>query len=84
MRDFLEETIPVIIGIILTVLLVVGIYIFVERLTENHDNKLWNGGHCDVCESKWKYEQAVGHRSSTSYIYVCRKCGKRIEIHEVR
>ena len=80
MSDFLN----VIIGIIVTVLLFVGLYIFVDQLNTSCDNELWNNGRCDVCEGKWEYEQAVGHRSSTSYIYVCRKCGKRIEISEVR
>lgn len=73
-----------IMGVILTVLLMVGLYIFVDQLDNSHDNKLWNGGYCDVCEGKWEYEQAVGHKASTSYIYVCKKCGKRIEISEVR
>jgi hypothetical protein len=84
MSDFLEETMPIIMGIIITVLLIVGLYIFVDQLSIKQDNKIWNGGHCDVCEGKWEYEQAVGHRSTTSYIYVCSKCGKRIEISEVR
>ena len=38
----------------------------------------------DICGGTWEYEQAVGHKSSTSYIYICRKCGKRIEIYEAR
>lgn len=80
MRDILSE----IITILVIVLLVVTFAFFVFKLSVEQDNKKWNGGHCDVCGGTWEYEQAVGHRSSTSYIYVCEKCGKRIEISEVR
>lgn len=80
MRDNLTE----IIGIILIVLLFVALFFGIYKASKKYDDKLWNGGHCDVCGGTWEYEQAVGHRSSTSYIYVCRNCGKRIEIQEVR
>ena len=84
MRDILIE----IIGVILIILLCITFVFFVckvgHKASIKRDNKLWNGGHCDICGSTWKYEQAVGHRSSTSYIYVCRKCGKRIELSEAR
>ena len=80
MRDILPE----IIGIILIVLLFVALFFGIYKAGEKHDDKLWNGGHCDVCGGTWEYEQAVGHRVSTSYIYVCKNCGKRIEISEVR
>lgn len=77
MRDILQE----IIGIIVIVILFFAFLFFVHTLSLNHENEIWNGGHCD-CGGTWKYEQAVGHRSSTSYIYMCEECGKRIEIHE--
>lgn len=80
MRDILPE----IICIIVIVLSIVAFLFFVHRCSVDHDNELWNNGHCNVCGSAWEYEQAVGHRASTSYIYVCKKCGKRIEINEVR
>lgn len=80
MRDYLPE----IIATIITILLVVAIGFVVDKITIKHDDKLWNNGHCDICGGAWEYEQAVGHRSSTSYIYICEDCGKRIEISEVR
>ena len=43
-----------------------------------------NAKKCDICGGAWQYEQAVGHRSSTSYIYICPDCSKRIELNEVR
>ena len=80
MRDSLPEIITIIVIFSLCAALLFGVY----KAGINHDNKLWNDGHCDVCGGTWEYEQAVGHRSSTSYIYVCTECGKRIEINEVR
>jgi len=43
------------------------------------DSNKYNDGVCD-CGGHFYYEQAVGHRFSTNYIYACDKCGKRIEL----
>lgn len=84
MRDLLDGIISIL-GIIgLSIAITVIIMFGVDRLANKHDNKLWNDGHCDVCGGTWQYEQAVGHRFSTAYIYICDECGKRIEINEVR
>ena len=80
MRYYLPE----ILSIIVVISLVVAIIFGVSKASIKHDEKLWNDGHCDICGGAWVYEQAVGHRSSTSYIYVCEDCGKRIELFEVR
>ena len=80
MRDYLPEIISIIVIVSLFAALIFGVH----KTSIKHDEKLWNDGHCDVCGGTWKYEQAVGHRSSTSYIYVCEDCGKRIELYEVR
>lgn len=80
MKDILLE----IIGIIAIVVIFGGFLFFLDRCSVEQENELWNNGHCDICGGTLEYEQAVGHRSSTSYIYVCKKCGKRIEIYEVR
>lgn len=79
MRDILPEIITIIIMVLLVVVLIFGFH----KCSVEYDNELWNDGHC-ICGGNWEYEQAVGHRSSTSYIYVCEKCSKRIEIHEMR
>ena len=80
MRDYLTE----IIAIIVTILICAALFFGVSKISEKHDEKCWNNGRCDVCGGTWKYEQAVGHRYETSYIYVCYGCGKRIEISEMR
>ena len=43
------------------------------------DDGKWNDGHC-TCGGNWKYQQAVGHYATTTYIYECDQCGKVIEI----
>ena len=80
MRNSLPEIITIIVVIIFIGIMMVAALMACEA----HDDKLWNDGHCNNCGSALEYEQAVGHRSSTSYIYVCKKCGRRIEIYEVR
>lgn len=80
MRDYLTEIIAVIVSILLCAALFFGAY----ACETKHDEKLWNNGRCDVCGGTWNYEQAVGHRYETSYIYVCNECGKRIEISNMR
>ena len=70
----------IIIFLLMAALLISGAII----ISGNHDNKLWNNGHCPACGSEWEYEQAVGHHYSTHYIYMCSECGKRIEIDEIR
>ncbi len=36
------------------------------------DKKFYNG--CQ-CGGHWEYQQAVGHQTTTGYIYKCNKCG---------
>lgn len=79
MRDILPEIISIIVVLSLFAAFLFG----VGKASIKYDEKLWNDGHC-VCGGTWKYEQAVGHMSSTSYIYVCEDCGERIELHEVK
>lgn len=80
MRDYLPEITTIIVVILLVFALIFGVY----ACSVKHDEILWNNGHCDVCGGTWKYEQAVGHRYSTAYIYVCANCGKRIEIYTAK
>lgn len=78
----LDEFIAGFLTVVIVIAFVVGL-IFVCSAAENsHDDKLWNNGHCE-CGGTWEYEQAVGHRNSTSYIYICDKCGERIEMFHI-
>ena len=42
----------------------------------------YNNGVCSWCGGTFKYEQAVGHRYETRYLYICDKCGRSIEISQ--
>lgn len=77
-----DELIGLFITIAIGIAILVGV-IFLYSIAENsHDDRVWNNGHCE-CGGTWEYEQAVGHKSSTSYIYVCDKCGERIEMFHI-
>lgn len=39
----------------------------------------YNNGNCE-CGGHYEYLEAVGHKYSTTYIFFCNKCGRRIEI----
>lgn len=80
----MDDIWPDVMVITTIILLIIAIVIGCVIVGETHDNKLWNNGHCPECGSEWEYEQAVGHYYSTQYIYVCNKCGRRIEIGEIR
>ena len=80
MRDYFPGITSIIVIIIFAAALLFGVW----GCEIKHSEELWNNGHCDVCGGTWKYEQAVGHRYSTAYIYVCEDCGKRIEISNLK
>jgi DNA-directed RNA polymerase subunit RPC12/RpoP len=83
-RVYDDDIWPEVITITLIILVIVAVIVGCIIVGTNRDNKLWNYGRCPVCGSEWEYEQAVGHYYSTSYMYVCNKCGRRIEISEIR
>ena len=41
----------------------------------------YNNGICTKCGGHYVYQQAVGHRYTTDYIYICDKCGDMITIN---
>ena len=62
------------------IIVLVGIVVGAGFLDAKIATKEWNNGVCTHChEGFWTYEQAVGHKSSTSYIYICDSCGYRNE-----
>ncbi len=72
------KDILIVIGVFVVILLLVGgIWLCVEHA----DKTEYNNGVCQECGGHLEYEQAVGHQYSTSYIYKCDKCGKRIELY---
>ena len=43
---------------------------------------IYNNGICTYCGGHYIYSQAVGHRHTTNYIYICDKCGHTIEVSQ--
>lgn len=64
--------------------LLIGIIFVWSSCSKEADIEAWNGGYHVDCGGRWKYEQAVGHRYDTDYIYVCDKCGTRHEFEDAR
>lgn len=51
------------------------IYWFIENIISGTQ---YNEGRCS-CGGTFQYEQAIGHRYETRYLYICDKCGRTIE-----
>jgi len=81
MRD--KELIGDVIVILIPIVFVVVLLVCVVRCSNTEDKKDWNNGYCE-CGGHWIYEQSVGHRYRTSFIFKCDKCGKHIEIWELQ
>lgn len=54
------------------------VLLFISRMINATE---WNNGYCS-CGGKWIYQQAVGHRYETTYLYECDNCGKTKEFYE--
>lgn len=61
------------------ILLGIGILIIIVCHVINATK--WNDGYCS-CGGKWEYQQAVGHRYETMYLYQCDTCGRTEEFYE--
>lgn len=57
-----------------------GIVSGINATTANEERAKYNDGVCKACGGHYVYEQAVGHRYSTSYLYRCDGCDAIIEI----
>ena len=62
--------------------LLIGGAFLLDSCSKAEDLENWNGGYHEDCGGMWKYEQAIGHRYDTDYIYVCDKCGMRHEFEK--
>lgn len=74
MKDWYDFIAPI---IILLIVVILGF----ARCSIDTDQ--WNDGYCS-CGGRWVYQEAVGHRSSTTYIYKCDNCGKVKEFYSTR
>ena len=67
-------------ALIVLILIVAIATVTISGVEYVSDKNNWNDGHCG-CGGNWVYEQAVGHRNTTNYLYHCDKCGAMIELH---
>ena len=67
---------------IIMLLLVVAILLGLIYFGAQKETADWNNGYCPVCGTKYRYVQAIGHRYSTAYIYVCDTCNEHIEVSQ--
>ena len=72
--EFNPLAVPIIVLIIS--IIIIGIDVSVNA-------SQWNDGYCS-CGGRWRYQEAVGHRYSTDYIYKCDECGKMKEFYSLR
>lgn len=61
--------------IVLLLILMVVVW-FVESCSSSNN---YNNGVCRICGGHYEFQNAVGHKYSTDYIYKCDKCGNLIE-----
>ena len=59
-------------------LILLAICILIYFIICNINTLTWNNGYCK-CGGKWEYQEAVGHRYTTNYLYKCDKCGRIVE-----
>ncbi len=38
----------------------------------------FNNGICRICGGQYEFKNAIGHRYTTEYVYVCKQCGNLI------
>ena len=83
MKRVIFDVIEAILITAIIVLIIVGVCIGLRSLEKKSDEKIYNNGICTECGGHYEYEQAVGHREDTTYIYKCNKCDNRIEVHYI-
>ena len=64
-------------SLIAIIIVIILISLFVESCIGADK---YNNGICKLCGGNYVFKNAVGHRWSTNYVYVCDKCANMIEI----
>lgn len=62
------------------VLLLLGLLMICVFFNSCQSSISYNDGICSFCGGNWEYSNAVGHKYTTNYIYICDKCGRSIEV----
>ena len=54
---------------ILVILMIIGSIISANN---------FNNGVCRVCGGQYEFKNAIGHKYTTEYVYICKQCGNLI------
>ena len=65
----------VLICILALLVIFVSLVIFCYVNDQNNQKQLYNNGIHQDCGGAWVYQEPVGHKYSTTYIFKCNKCG---------
>lgn len=76
------DNVDLVANVIFVVILIIVAFV-VSCIEHIGDESKYNNGICKSCGGHYEYQEAVGHRFDTDYIYRCDKCGKIIEISYV-
>ena len=66
-------------GSIIMIIICIIIMFIMNSCETVLSEKTYNNGIHEGCGGHWIYENAIGHRYSTNFIYHCDKCGTTIE-----
>lgn len=69
-------------GSIIILIICIIIMFIINSCEATLSEKTYNNGIHEGCGGHWVYENAIGHRCSTNFIYHCDKCGMTIEFVE--
>ena len=64
-----------IIATIIVFIFLITLAFIISVCSTTVSTKVYNNGTHKNCGGHWIYENAIGHRYSTNYIYHCDKCG---------
>ena len=69
-------------GSIIMLIICIIIIFIMNSCEATLSEKTYNNGIHEGCGGHWVYENAIGHRYSTNFIYHCDKCGTVVELSE--
>lgn len=69
-------------GSIIMIIICIIIIFIMSSCEAALSEETYNNGIHEGCGGHWIYENAIGHRYSTNFIYHCDKCGTVVELSE--
>ena len=78
MKEKLKRELPTII-LVVTLIAIMAVLCIATDVSTAKTESLFNNGFCLQCGKRFRYLQAIGHRDTTWYLYVCDQCGNVVE-----